>query len=1258
MTRDIECGDQTYGEKISYVAISPDGSIVATFNPYSSSILVTKVMTSETVTKIRFDRKKFFDKVPPKILGWSLAVSDIIDAENNIGLIAISCMTDEDMNPKLKILPRKLNRRIKKLFFYSLAISLLLVLTFWFLPLPLDVLFYCVFAYYCFYYVKYYVTDIRQLTWNSSKGMIKFFKFSFNNINNNAANNVMTNSYMNNNSDTPIYKYCLGGVVSFLKNSKNSSNYATLVCMNCIKIQTIDIKLNKLNINIITREEGDCILPENLYKELESINDAKHNWIYLLKSRYQEFLMVVTNEYQQTQNIEIYNINTSQLVNVFHRVYGDEDFLVLNNHSKPGIFAISTDSRLFAYSYGNNIITIYLMESGLKVVSKRFNNIHKIKFLEFIAKDRKLFIIEEDKEHDVKFHIWIISGCLNDYFSISKEDIGLSDNDISTLLKYDGYYHILTKANGKIVTLENDNEDQFRVLSDIFTKSDIFKENDSVIDEFKYDYSHDNLEPWNNNAGSIRSIRGKFLDNDKSLLYLIGKNSIQIWKSKSQTFKDFEDFKSFENSNLVYILISDSIKPAKLQIDDDMITIITHACKSLTYLYNHKHVKNIEKHQKFVSGIINIIKDFIKRNPDNWKLMEVQYPLMAYLIYSRSFSLIKYILFGVNDQISSQKKNVEILHRPQNKYVSYPYYNDLKLYDDLKFKNDNLKSANDLELALKFCQDRDAVMLAYLLEYYSENSMDHIGWMINVTKILPELPANYAELLYYKPCFGGIKYNFPIRRFKELPVSDDTLDLKVSLPITRLKATKSLSFLKYKIIGDEELHNIYMVPLPNFVTHGTEIKEKSRVKFGTIYYWLRKILLPPGYKNLNDRDFSPFLRINKKNKSAFFNVPVVEAVITSRWEQTKNYWMTPLLIYSTFLAIFAYLPPFFLDGNDELGGSIYIINLINMGIFYYAGLYLLIAEFMQMKKYKTEYFTLFNIFDLCSILLGIIVFTLIIVKSFDETNRINGEGIVILMTVTTLILWIEMLFWLRLFSKIAIYIYIFGNILRKIIPFFAFMFILTIGVGHSMLVFFGYPSLLNLNPTASNFTLNNGTGNFTLTGENPNNPFDTIWDAILSAYYWNAINLSPYNYWPLKLFSFFANIILVLVLLNMIIALMNDTFNKAKEDGKLGLLMYRVELINDYERLNDPFFSVSLNNKSSYICFYRNPDLMKKWITKSQELKDIKLYSWYNENVDKEVITFDNENDTINLWYALITGNKNQNSASSLSIPDHMTLWF
>jgi hypothetical protein len=55
---------------------------------------------------------------------------------------------------------------------------------------------------------------------------------------------------------------------------------------------------------------------------------------------------------------------------------------------------------------------------------------------------------------------------------------------------------------------------------------------------------------------------------------------------------------------------------------------------------------------------------------------------------------------------------------------------------------------------------------------------------------------------------------------------------------------------------------------------------------------------------------------------------------------------------------------------------------------------------------------------------------------------------------------------------------------------------------------------------------------------NQDNPFDTIWDAILSAYYMSSIDLNIYNYWPLKLFAFIANVIIVLILLNMIIALM------------------------------------------------------------------------------------------------------------------------
>ncbi|CAB4379714.1 unnamed protein product [Rhizophagus irregularis] len=82
-----------------------------------------------------------------------------------------------------------------------------------------------------------------------------------------------------------------------------------------------------------------------------------------------------------------------------------------------------------------------------------------------------------------------------------------------------------------------------------------------------------------------------------------------------------------------------------------------------------------------------------------------------------------------------------------------------------------LRSTND-DLALKFCQDQDAVMLAYLLEYYSRSYME-CSWMFNVTKILPELSADHMVSLYYlyfnKSHFGKMKYNFPIRRDEELP---------------------------------------------------------------------------------------------------------------------------------------------------------------------------------------------------------------------------------------------------------------------------------------------------------------------------------------------------------------------------------------------------------------------------------------------------------------------------------------------------------
>lgn len=53
------------------------------------------------------------------------------------------------------------------------------------------------------------------------------------------------------------------------------------------------------------------------------------------------------------------------------------------------------------------------------------------------------------------------------------------------------------------------------------------------------------------------------------------------------------------------------------------------------------------------------------------------------------------------------------------------------------------------------------------------------------------------KLLFYKPCFGGMKFNSLNKKFTEL---SDSYKLKVYIPITWLIPEKSTSFLKYKKI--------------------------------------------------------------------------------------------------------------------------------------------------------------------------------------------------------------------------------------------------------------------------------------------------------------------------------------------------------------------------------------------------------------------------------------------------------------------------
>jgi hypothetical protein len=198
-----------------------------------------------------------------------------------------------------------------------------------------------------------------------------------------------------------------------------------------------------------------------------------------------------------------------------------------------------------------------------------------------------------------------------------------------------------------------------------------------------------------------------------------------------------------------------------------------------------------------------------------------------------------------------------------------------------------------------------------------------------------------------------------------------------------------------------------MVPLPNFTTYNPKVRKKTKKNLIgillTILYCLRKPFIPPNYQDLNDKDYSAFLRI-EKNENEFFNIPSMGATINSRWRQTMKYWVGPLGLYIVFLIVFATLSQIYLSDNLNYG-----INKTMTVIFYYVGTYLLTIELMQMVKYKSKYFTIFNMLDLCSIILGMIVFTLILLtRIFDIVKGISNETIIILTTITILMLWIEL----------------------------------------------------------------------------------------------------------------------------------------------------------------------------------------------------------------------------------------------------------
>ncbi|CAG8502577.1 9378_t:CDS:10 [Funneliformis caledonium] len=654
-------------------------------------------------------------------------------------------------------------------------------------------------------------------------------------------------------------------------------------------------------------------------------------------------------------------------------------------------------------------------------------------------------------------------------------------------------------------------------------------------------------------------------------------------------------------------IVTSYYKRLSFPCKDGHVTPVLHACETLEHLNkrNNKIIdyKKMVEFEQIVEKTSRIVWRFIKKKPKIFKMMDVRYNVLSSLIRGGCYYLVKTALFGdmTLEELKAEKKNSKklkkdddvkngthkykhILHIPRSKeWISdisppkgnKPKYNKkssgfyhrfisflseiivwfYKLIKCKKKRNNNgieeqsktkiRMPTTDLEWAIEYCKGRerkDAIMVGYLLEYYSENALHHIGWMITISKALPLLYRYnldyYVKALFYKECFAdkelGTEYDASeIIPEHSKPRRNKIQDFKAFKPNTTLVSDKNhkptlqviFEFITVKLPRyytdfvdnfDNDLAPppiaLRVVPLPNFTVHNIP---KARVSYdwkSNLLRLLKILIIPRGYV------------IGREDKR--------------------------LLTYAICFGVISWAYMSKLETTGHIKGLLIAV----IACFYYLAYYLIAVEVLQALHHGfRESLSVSNMFDIISIITPCIVMSIFVASSLKPNGFVEVEtstGVVTGISFTMLLLWCELLLYLRLLS---------------------------------VFLLLSNPDINVIKPKLEDFNLLNADD--TLTGlkmetifdptSSDDNPFASFLSSVQAAYFW--INgywsqKDDFDYWAIEILSLFASLLLVTVLQNMLIAFMGGVYGEAAEKGRDALLRYRATLISDYEALEDVRF--------------------------------------------------------------------------------------
>ncbi|CAI2180789.1 4173_t:CDS:2 [Funneliformis geosporum] len=560
----------------------------------------------------------------------------------------------------------------------------------------------------------------------------------------------------------------------------------------------------------------------------------------------------------------------------------------LNLYTNP-ILAISKNYQIIAFSSGYGKLTLFLIESGLEIISKNFEKNTKIIACEFENDDKLMIIIKKSKSEYEEMLLWHLYNSSKNRFQPFCGNIKLEKNEESNSYnaRIPGKF-VLVNSNGKILSIYDslliDNKAKVKKSTlelepySIVISADKSKEGTpNKMNELKYDNIHrvyhqdfskkeaqpliHNREPWINENFEKMWI---YLDQKESIQLYIGKNTIQVWrkimnKKNKCILEYFWANNDYENNYALQVLElivynrgffikikwkDDQYTKIQWPYDNNHVIPVKYACDALEYLnyqrnklvgYDNQHV-----FEEIIYNISIIIWKFIKNYPDIWKLIDIRYNLMTKIIINGSNTLIKYILFG------DEKVKHKFLHLPRIiRWV------DTEIScSDSKEKID-INKLSDLQIAIRLCKpdlerNRRILIVTYLLEYYTTNAIEHPGWLITISNALPDLYVHkLVSELFYKRCMEGIEISNIIEYTDIIPK-------------------------RYQITLNTQQHFLAFNPISNLIsTSKKKINLKGlgdNLKLGLKKFYVR--IFPNNYEN-----YSPTVKIVPLYKFTVNNLP-------------------------------------------------------------------------------------------------------------------------------------------------------------------------------------------------------------------------------------------------------------------------------------------------------------------------------------------------------------------------------------------------